>query len=150
MPKQGSRFADARANDGFDMPIARIVAQFREKTVTRQRDLVRRRGELLQAWTYVERYRRKRPTLPTKDVCLELATRGGFECLRLLSDGTLQIKLVEDWNAIYLLYRQGGRLAENDAPLALAMENLMRRNSRLARAWRDEQRRSPLAVEDAR
>lgn len=146
MPKQGPQFADALINDG--RPIARIVAQFRENAATRALDAVRGQGELLQVWIYVERYRRKRPTLKTKDVCLEVATQGGIECLGLLSDGTLQIKLMEDWNAIYLLYREGRRLMEDDVPLAVALTNLMRRNSGLARAWGDEQRRSALA--DAR
>jgi hypothetical protein len=137
MPKQGTRFANACIKDG--RAIARIVARFREKAVTQQLDMVRRRGELLQVWIYIERYLRKHPTLKTKNVCLEIATQGGIECLRLLSDGTLQITLIEDWNAIYLLYREGRRLVEDDVPLASALANLMRRNSGLTRAWRDEQ-----------
>lgn len=116
--------------------ILELVDRFGETAVKRQFDMKFGHREFLQIWLYVERYRRKHPNLKTADICIEIAAAGGIIYLKLLPDGALDCRTLQDETTIRSWYREAKRLIRTDETLAKGMKDLMRRNTGIAKALR--------------
>jgi hypothetical protein len=125
---------------GLEARTRDLISRFVEKAVERQFEMRFRRRELLQIWLYISRYKCKHPNLKTSDICLDLAAHGGIEYLSLLPDGALDSRILKDDLTIRKWYRDAKRLIRNDEALAKRIDELMRRNTGIAKAWQLKRR----------